>query len=327
MRLTTVELRRLLWRRIPALAVLAALVISLVALIGVHGQARQIAQAKAGADASLQAAIEDWEENGETYLQECIQEQEEERRLSGDAGIDFGCDDIRPPTAEEWYGELPPVGEQYTQLLGIAVYPLLLLALAVGSTGVAAEFSHRTMGSFLTFVPRRVPVFTSKVVAAALISIPVVGVCLVALVLGVPAVYRLTGNDPSILADGILPSFWMSLRILGLGLAAGALGAGAAFLLRHSGLVIGLLVGYLMVVEGVLGNLLPGIARFSIGRNVGAVVQDGTEWVTYVDCEDANGCREVVHQLSLEHGVVTLSVIVALVLALGLIRFVRSDVD
>ena len=65
MRLTVVEVRRLLWRRIPALAVLAAVIISVIALIGVHGQARQIAQARAGADVALEQAIADWEENGE----------------------------------------------------------------------------------------------------------------------------------------------------------------------------------------------------------------------------------------------------------------------
>ena len=327
MRLTVVEVRRLLWRRIPALAVLAAVIISVIALIGVHGQARQIAQARAGADVALEQAIADWEENGEQYLQECLQGQEDERRAAGDASVDWGCDQMEAPSAEQWYGELPPVGEQYTELLAVAVYPLLLLALAVGSTGVAAEFGHGTMGSFLTFVPRRAPVFGAKVLAGALLSVPVVAVCLVTLVLGVPAVYRLTGNDPSILADGILPSFWMSVRILGLGLAAGALGAAAAFVLRHSALVIGLLVGYLMVVEGLLSSLLPGISRFSVGRNVEAVVRDGVEWITYTNCREVEGCREVTQQLSLGQGVLTLSVVLVVVLGLGLLRFLRSDID
>ncbi|WP_151524129.1 ABC transporter permease subunit [Serinicoccus kebangsaanensis] len=327
MRLTLVEVRRLLWRRLPTLAVLAALLVALMALFGVHQQAQQIAQARAGADRDLQAAIEDWEANGESYVEECRRGQEDERRATGDGSIDWGCDEMQAPSPEDWYGQMPGIGEQYTELLAVVVYPLLLLALAVGSTGVAAEFSHRTMGSFLTFVPRRVPVFVAKLVAAAVMSVPIVAVCLLVLALGIPAVYRLTGSDPGILADGVTPTFWMSVRILGLGLAAGAFGAAAAFVLRHSAVVIGIMVGYVAVVEGILGSLLPDLTRYLLGRNLEAVVRDGTEWATYVDCESTTGCRELIHQLSLGQGLVTVSALLLLVVGLGLLRFVRSDID
>lgn len=327
MRLLRVEVRRLTARKTSWLALVGSVLVALAALFGVHQQANEIDRARAGADTFLQQEIENWEENGEQWIIDCEREEDAERERSGDATIDFGCDDMGPPTVEDFYGQMPSMAEQYELLLGYLVYPFLLVALAMGSTHVAAEFTHRTMGSWLTFVPRRVPVFASKVLSAALLAVPVVGIGIALVLLGVPALFRWHGIDDGVSGAQWTDLVWQAVRVLGLGSIGAAFGAAAAFILRHSGAVIGLLLGYAVVGEGILGAMLPSMTRYLLGRNISAFVEDGTEWPTYVDCEEFGPCREVIQTLSFTHGAITLAVVVGVVMGLALWRFVRADVD
>ncbi|PZU47803.1 MAG: hypothetical protein DI571_04020 [Arsenicicoccus sp.] len=326
-RLVAVELQRLRSRRILVLAMLASTLIAGIALFTVDQQAARIQRAMSGADEMLQQQIDYWEENGERDRADCEQQQEAERRASGDGSIDFACDQMGPPTAEQMYGSMPSLAGQYDELLLVMAFPLLLLALAVGSTLVAAEFTHRTMGSWLTFVPRRGMVFTSKVLAAALAALPIVAIGLALVLLGVPAIFRWRGVDGGGTQAEWVALAWTCVRILGLATAAGVFGAAAGFLVRHSAVVVGVMLGYLVAVEGIVGGLLPWLSRYLIGRNVSAVVEYGTSWTTYTNCEQMNGCRELIQTLSFTQASITLTVIVLLVTALGLVRFLRSDID
>jgi ABC-2 type transport system permease protein len=326
-RLVLVELRRLFARRVVWLTVVGALVVVVAALVGVDQQARWVNEYRAESVQWFEEAQRDWEANGRQMVAQCELDQEAERRRTGDATVDYGCDTMRAPVESDYLSDMPSLVEQYRLALGALTYPFLFLALAMGSTSVAAEFSHRTLGSWLTFVPRRVPVFTSKVTAAALGSLPLVGVGLLLILLGAPVVFRIHGVDDSMTGEHWEQTAWIAARMVLLACAAGAFGAAAAFLLRHSGAVIGLMVGYLVLVEGVLGSMLPALGRFLLGRNIQAFVQDGAEWASYVDCESINGCREVIHRISLEHGAVELSLLLAVVLVVALVHFVRSDVE
>ncbi|WP_130014680.1 ABC transporter permease subunit [Serinicoccus sediminis] len=327
-RLVAVELQRLRARRIVLLALVASVLVAGFALFTVYQHAVQLERARSGADVMFQQQLEWWEENGEQERATCLQQQEEERRLSGDGSVDFGCEQLRPPTPESMYGAMPSLAAQYDELLVTLAYPFLLLALLVGSTHVAAEFTHRTMGSWLTFVPRRGLVFTSKVLAAALVSVPVVGVGVGLVLLGVPAVFRWHGIDGGGSSEVWVALAWAVVRILGAGLLAGALGAGAGFLVRHSAVVVGVLVGYLAVVEAILGSTVSRASRFLLSNNVRGFIENGTEWRVVEDCWGPTGeCREVVERLSFAQSATTLVVVVLVVLGLALWRFVRSDVD
>lgn len=325
-RLTRVELARLLARKVVLLTVLAAFAIGAVTVLGVFMQARSIDQARAGLNESYQQMIEGHDE----AVEQCRVEENLERQRSGDASIDFGCDQMRVPTVEEMYGSMPSLFEQYTQLFGGLPYPLMFLALAMGSTGVAAEFAHRTMGSWLTFEPRRTPVFLSKVLAPALAAIPIGVVGLATVFVGVPAVFRWFRIDEGLTGAQWADLLWMSLRILVLVMLSGAFGAAAAFVLRHSGLVIGLMVGYLVIVEGMLSLVFGFLSSLALGRNITAVIQDGYQWTTWPQNCGGPGmpeCRETVHSITMTHGIVVLAVVLAVVVLAGWFRFVRDDVD
>lgn len=330
MRLVMVELHRVLARKAVWLAVVGAVVVVLVALFGVHQAALSVNASRANAQQILEEQLAWWEESGQEEADRCFAEQETARRQSGDARIDFGCEQMaRPPQLEDFLMSMPSLATQYEELLGYLVYPFLFLALALGSTSVAAEFTHRTMGSWLTFVPRRVPVFLSKVLAAALAAVPVVGLGLVLLLLGVPALFRFHGIDDGVSGPQWVSLAWMALRIVLLAMIAGALGAAAAFLLRHSAAVLGLMIGYLVLAEGILRGMVTGLTPYLLGVNIDAFVKHGTEWVEWPTfCDDVTVmCREIVHPVSFAHGATVLLALLAVVVVAGLLHFRRADVS
>lgn len=330
MRLVKVELRRLFSRRVVWLALAAAAAIVVMTLFGVHQQAVWVDESRAQAQQMYEEAITYQEEMGQAELDRCKADEEVARRQSGDARIDFGCEEMmREPQLSDFIDTMPSLVDQYRQLLTYLVYPFLFLALAVGSTHVAAEFAHRTLGSWLTFVPRRVPVFASKVLAAALAALPVVATALVLVLIGVPAVFRLHGIDDGLTGDDWTSVGWMALRVVGLAMIAGALGAAAAFLLRHSAAVIGLMVGYLVLAEGVVRNMLPALTPWLLRVNIDAVVQHGTTWEQWpLSCDGIDVlCEPTIHQLSFAHGLTVLLVVLLVVVGVALLTFRRADVD
>lgn len=323
-RLLRVELRRLGARKVVWLTLLAAVAITLMTLSGIFLQARSIDAARAGADENYQSMVQE----SERAREQCLVEEANERRRTGDPTVDFGCQMITVPTPEEMYGEMPSLGEQYEQFLARLAFPFMFLALGMGSTAVAAEFAHRTMGSLLTFEPRRTRVFVAKVLAPAIASLPLVVTGLVLVLVGTPAVFRWWGLDGGVTTGEWTALGWTALRVLAITMLAGALGAAAAFVLKHSGLVLGLLVGYLVLVEGIFANMAGSLSRLTLTRNIAAWVEHGTQWSTWpANCAAFEDCQEVVHRLSFTHGVLVLTGLLAAVVLLGWAMFRRADLD
>lgn len=330
MRLLRVELRRLFARRVVWLALAGALFVVGASLFSVHQQAVWVNESRADAQQMYEESLEHWEAAGAQEVELCKAEEAQARRESGDGRIDFGCEEMmREPQLSDFMGTMLPMVEQYKELLGGLVYPFLFLALAVGSTHVAAEFAHRTLGSWLTFVPRRTPVFLSKVGAAGVAALPMTAAGLGLVLLGVPAVFRLNGIDDGLTGQHWAEVTWMGLRIVGLTMVAGALGAAAAFLLKHSAAVIGLMVGYLVLVEGVLASMFVRFTPWTLSTNIDAFVRHGTQWVEWPrNCDDVTVmCREIVHEVSFTQGVLVLVAVLVVVMALALLQFRRADVD
>lgn len=330
MPLVRVELRRILARRALALAVLAAVVVSLMALFGVHQLSVSLNQQRLGAQEMLDEAQEWWEPASVEEFQSCLRDEAQMRQEVGQGDVDFGCEQLRrPPVLQDFLPVYPSMAEQYHELLGYLVYPFLFLAMAVGSTSIAAEFAHRTLGSWLTFVPQRATVFATKMVAAALVGVPIAVIGLTLVLLGVPALFRYHGIDDGVTGPEWVALGWMALRIVGLAAMAAAFGAGLAFLVRHTAVVLGLLLGYALLAEGILRGFFPWLTPWLLGTNLGAFVDHGTTWTEWPRfCDDVTvSCTPTTHEISFTHGAVVLGALLALTLGLALLRFLRSDVE
>ncbi len=219
---------------------------------------------------------------------------------------------------------------------GIAL-PLALVALVMGASFVAAEFSTGSIGNWLTFAPRRGQVYASKLTAAALGTLPTALVALAVLVGGTWAAFAVNdamhapanrGDGTSTVADLLQVGGRTAALVVGVALLGGALG----FLLRHTAAVLGAIVGWVAVVEGYVAAMVPGLRPYLLNLNVDAWVNGGTTyWVDRCapdpDQGNAMVCDSVTHVVSQTHGAVVLGVVGVVAVVVAWLVFRRRDVS
>lgn len=189
---------------------------------------------------------------------------------------------------------------------------LMMLALVAGASLLGGEWRHGTIGTLLTWEPRRVRVVGAKLVAVAIVVFAA-ALVLQALLLGAltpAALWRGT-------TEGLTAMWWRGLLggMLRIGAVAAALAvfsASIASLGRNTAAAIGVAFGYLFIGENAVRVLRPKWQPWLIGNN-GATVVLG-------------------HRIGLEHAfglcgaVLLLGLYLAAVVAVTTASFVRRDV-
>lgn len=325
-RLTRVELRRLFSRRLVILALLAGVVVTAFFLLTAWTAAQPMTPAEqAQAQQWYDDARADWERNGERVVAECRQAEADQRAQGQDA--DFGCDQLAP-RPERFFATVQPLAESLPTTLTLHAAVLLLLAFLVGATATAAELSTGAMSSWLTFEPRRLRVYASKVLAPGLGIAPAAVVLLLVLVGGAWLIAAGADAAGSMTTAAWRSTAWTMLRILALTVLAAAAGAALGFLLRHTAAVLGVAVGYLVVVEGVVASALPRSQPWLVRPNIEGWILGGTSY-SIPDCTtgpQGRMCELVQHELSLGRSTGYLLVLVATVVVLAAVVFRRRDV-
>lgn len=331
--LTRVELRRIFARKIVPFSALAILGVCALVFWGIWQTVLSAEDAEAQARASFEQIHAEWEQQqefqDEEYIAQCLEDQAAERERMGDDTIDFGCVWEEPTLESLVAGFAPPsmVSLYQTTLEQTAVL-VLFLALLGGSTATAAEIAHRTLGTWLTFEPRRDRVFGSKVLASGLVAIPITALLLALVLGGIPVIYRLRGVDDAVTAAQWGDLAWMSARIMLLAVVLGMVGAAAGLLLRHTGAVLGVVVGYVMIGENLVRGLFPDWSKYLLSPNITAWINDGHEFGHWV-CDDGGfgECREIITRISIEHGALVIGLVSAAVILVSWLSFRRRDVD
>ena len=186
------------------------------------------------------------------------------------------------------------------------------------------------MGNWLTFEPRRMRVYASKLGAVGLGLIPVTAALLGLLTAGM---WLIVGHYGS--TAGTTAKVWGALgelagRSLALALAAALAGAASGVLLRHTAAVLGIAVGYLVLVEGIFGQSLKSVAPWLLQHNVTAWVQHGGRYFTDVcstDKQGRYGCQSIEKVITFGHSATYPGVLVVFVIGLGAVVFRRRDVS
>lgn len=333
MRLVRVELRRVVARTLVMVAVLGALAGVGAVVFGTWSTTRPLSEAQLrDAEAAYQWSVEDWEENGEQYMADCLEQLELERQAVEDAGGDPDgvydyCADSEPrrenyiPQSPELETVLP------MQIYGITTL-LMFVALAIGTTATAAEMSTGAMSTWLTFVPQRMRVFGSKVLAPTLFVIPVV-VVLLAVHLG--AVWFI--HDSQGLADGMTAAIWTdtawsAARVVAVAAVVTAIGAALGLLLRHTAAVLGAVLGWFILVEGMLVSMVQQLRPLSLVLSIQAWVNDGAlYWVnTCTVTDQGTSCTGVEETLSLVQASIQLGAVAVVLIGVSALVFRRRDV-
>ncbi len=332
-RLFGVELRRfsaraaVRWLLIGMLAVVASTVVTAYRAT-VPPSAAQLAQAQQ----SYEQQLTYLEEQGAEEVARCEDAEAAEQERTG-AAIDFGCESIStPPTLDMFLPYRTTFAASAPGWLDDLATFLVMIAVIVGATFVAAEFSTGSMSMWLTFEPRRGRVFASKVAIATLAT----GVAvLVALAVATGVTWLVCRLNDAL--GTVTPEIWQDVVQRGLraaALAAGvtAIGAALAFLLRHTAAVVAVAFAWMVVVENLLrAGLLRGLDRWTVQLNLLAWLRGGLEQQVGVSsCTmDASGLTtcdgDTLVITTAQSGLFLLGVVVVVTVA-ALLVFRRRDV-
>jgi len=328
-RLVRVELQRLAARRLVLAAILGVIVSVGLVLWGTASTIRPLTPTQLEeAERSYDLAVQDWQDNGAEYLQQCLDDQDRERTLQDDPTLDFGCDQMGPPERQWYVPVAPALQDTLPAVLGPVVFLLGFAGLLIGATSTAAEMSTGAITTWLTFEPRRLRVYTSKLLAAGAFLVLPMALTLALVVGGLWAIHAQQG-----LADTMTGQDWadaaaMSLRMLAVIVLGGIVGAALGILLRHTAAVLGLVVGYAVLVENLLGALAPRLQPALLLLNVSAWTQNGADYGVQECTTSSQGtmCEYVQHTLSLDQGASYLAVLAAVIIVGSALVFRRRDV-
>lgn len=323
--LVGVEVRRLWWRRLTKAVVVAVVLFTGATIYNAYN---------ASSPERLAQQLDEYrtmQEQLPRMVEDCRKQQAMERDRSGDPTIDFGCDQQgQAPTLEQMGLSLPVADSMTAEIAKVSALLFAFLALLLAASFVGAEFSTGSMGTWLTFQPRRVRVATSKLAAAALggTVLAVLGLVLTNLGARMIAVVNRPGAglqlpDPPAIGE---PLAVLGLRVVALTLGAGLVGAALGLLLRHTAAIIGVVLGFAVVIEGIVVQAFfeGRLQQWSVLKNMEAFVEKGTTYFAET-CTDS-GCDYASHTITYTHGWVYLLSLVLVIVAAGVVSFRQRDV-
>lgn len=164
---------------------------------------------------------------------------------------------------------LASLENQYA-LLSVGTSGAVFAAL-IGVMAITSEFRHGTIRPTFVVTPRRGRVLAAKVIASLMMGFAF-GLLATALSFGI-GYGILTGRDIHIVLDTndmlllILGSLWMTTLWAALGVGLGALIHNQVFA------VVGLII-WLLVIDGIIGALGAGVARFTLGAVSSSITGD-----------------------------------------------------
>lgn len=326
-RLTRVELRRLFARRLTLIGVAAVLAIAAALLAGTWQNAKPLSPAdERQAQLQFEYAQRDWQQNGAENIRRCREDWKTAPEPKG--SVEEFCN-FTEPTRDQ-FGKPPArFTEVMPELLSGASYLLAFAGFVIGASFVGAEFSTGAIGNWLTFEPRRLRVYASKLLAATIGLAPVAVAVLAVLFAGTWLIVSQLGDT-----GGTTGKVWGDLagtagRTVALTAVAGAMGGVVALLLRHTAAAIGFAMAYLVLVEGVFGGILAEVQPWLVRLNFDAWISHGTTYYLN-NCEAAPdgtySCTTVEKTLSFEHGAWYLGILVVVLAVVGGLVFRRRDV-
>lgn len=335
MRLISVELKRFRSRRLVWITAVGLLVILGFTLL----QSFVSSVPPSGAElAEMEQAYQDdvqyWEENGEKDKAACLESQELDRIDEDDPTLDYGCDQMGPPDRDEFfgtgqYGWRTNFESDAAFSLTFFALPALAAAVLIGASFMSAEIGTGALGNWLTFEPRRTRVFFSKAAGLSLGVLPITVVLLLLWFGGSLAVYAINGAVGTPSADLWESLIWTGVRIALFSVAAALGGFALATLTKSAAATLGVLFGYMVVLETALQSFKPGWQPWLISVNIRAFLDGGTEYA-YEDCAQVTSdmqCEWVEKQLEFSSSLIYFAVLLSVAVVAAWLVFRRRDVN
>jgi ABC-2 type transport system permease protein len=318
-RLIWAEITRLLSRRFTGIA-------TIVLLLGLAGYQLVINDALAppsreqvaAAERAYQQAHEDWVANHEQYEQECL-----------DTGAAAAECVLPEPTLIEFTDNPTPFNQTAKTAFQLSTLFVAVVAFMIAASFIGAEYSSGSIASWLTFVPRRGPVFWSKLLTVAGFA-ALLGLFGAAAVLsGALGLAHLHGSR----VESITELAEMGLRTILPVVLVAIIGFCIGLLTRHTAGALSILLAFLVVSFVRVGPLstfawAQRVTPWTPEGNIAAIVDQGYTYSVPVERTAPDGVylEFVPHTVSFTHGVCYWSILLALVVVGSLLIFRRRDV-
>ncbi len=323
-RLLRVELTRFRSRRFTLVATLGIFAVALLLLFSAWDSSRP---ASASEVANFNASVQDWEENGDQYIAECLEGEKADAEIN--PGADWGCDGYAAPQLADFTSRSPTFADSAVNVLPTFGLVLVLAAFAMGVSFIAAEFSSGAIGNWLTFEPRRGRVYGTKVGASGLAVLPIAVVAGAFVVGGVWLVNSLNEHLGTVTADTWRDVAVSGSRVLAATVAFAVLGVALGAIVRHTAAALGIVLGYTLVVEGIVGGLFQWTQPWLLQLNLRAILENGAAYGRSV-CENGPSgqtCSWVETTVSFGHGATVVGVVVGVAVLVAALVFRRRDVS
>lgn len=139
----------------------------------------------------------------------------------------------------------------------------------LGASFMGAEWHAGTLATLLAWEPRRLRVFVAKLAAAAAVLFLLALVLQAVLGLFLAAAAAIRGTTEGADAEWLRSVSGVAVRVAGLTAMGGAMGFAIATIGRNTAAALGVGFAYLAVVEGLVRALRPQWSRWLIGDNAG----------------------------------------------------------
>jgi hypothetical protein len=209
--------------------------------------------------------------------------------------------------------------------LGFAVASAVL-AFLIGATWIGAEWSTRSLVALLFWVPRRLTVMSTKLGVLVMMS-ALLGLLSQGAWLAMAGLLRAVDSTGGRLPNG----FWSHLlatqgRGVLLTVFAALLGFGLTNLIRNTGAALGIGFVYFAVLETAIRILRPAWQPWLLSENAVGLLLPGGESIYIYDKLGPQGfdAPRVYHIDNLQAGL-TLTVITAVIIGIGVLLFQRRD--
>lgn len=319
-RLVRVELARLAARRLMKIVPLLLLAGLALAAWATYEEARWQILSEADAQEQYEMEVEYWEQYSEDDTEWCLQDLEDQG-LEPEAG---DCEWPAPNRADFIATPFDLTGQALDLFWPMGLLGLFIMVV-LGGSATAAEFSERSIGTWLTFEPRRGHVYASKLAAPGLVGFFLMLVY-VAATLGIIALVLSLMGGTVTASNGWASVIWIILRLAFLGGLAAAAAAALGMLLRRTAGVLGLVIGYLIVVEIIVGMSVAGIGRYLLGLNGEAWTRGGYDLVTW-ECGPTGECVDRILTVGMWPAGLLVGAVAAAVIAAGWQRFRTADIE
>lgn len=323
-RLVRAELLRLRSRKLTWIALGCVLLVIGLTQVAVYASVRPLSDSeRAQAQTNYEQAKADYDQNKDEYAQQA-------RECVDQGNPPEACAYPEPRLEDYAQRSVSDFADVANLSVTVSVFVTALALLFLSASVIGAEFSSGSLANWLSFVPERTKVFTSKFVALVLVGAVATAVTS-ALAIGLTALLTTIAGAQ---VTGLAKVDATGARGVLLGVIAVVIGFSLAMLTRHTIAAAGTVLGYLFLsfVLTIVMFAVPALQRVQRVQpesNALALLNHGHTYTTFTRVATSDGSDEqaVEHVISFAQASVFWVVVLAVLLAASYLVFRRRDVN